>query len=334
MAEKSDVGGVKPTNSEDNDSSLSALPSPSKKCFVICPIGEPGSDSRAWSDDIFFNLIAPVAEAHGYQAARALEGSRPGEITDNIVADVVSADLVVADLTLHNANVFYELAIRHARATPYIHVAKEGTKIPFDIAATNVVFIKPGTFEGVAETRRLLSAHFQSVVDGSASFDNPLKRYQLKLQAEQTGDPTLKRILALEEEVARLTRSSRRLQGAHIAAAPFSSSKFADFNSQYLSVQDSQLEKLLVNHAWQMVYNPSNNRSKPITFEAGGTILDGRNENENHWRMRNGRLELLQSDGNVHSRFVYVPANRSFQHTCEPDLPSMTGQSIQMSGTV
>ena len=35
---------------------------PTKRCFVICPIGDPGSPERAWSDDILHNLIEPIAQ--------------------------------------------------------------------------------------------------------------------------------------------------------------------------------------------------------------------------------------------------------------------------------
>lgn len=301
---------------------------PLRKCFVICPIGEANTDTRAWSDDIFANLIEPIALEAGFEAKRALEGSRPGEITDHIIADIINADLVVADLTFHNANVFYELAIRHAQGTPYIHVAKAGTRIPFDIAATNVVMIHSDSYGGSDATRRELKAHFKAVVEKTVTFDNPLKRYQYKLQADQTGDPVEKRLVALEDEITRLKR-----QGPDIFYSPsvlVSPSKFADFNTRYLSTQDKQLERVLTSNAWRLVFNPDTNRDKPITFEVGGAIVEGRGDNEDRWRLRNGRLELLQSDGAVHSRFVYVPSSRSFQHTCEPELPSMTAQRIEL----
>ncbi len=120
----------------------------SNRCFVICPIGEPDSEQRKWSDDIFAGLIAPLAKDHGYHAWRAIDDTRPGEITTKIIGDIVEADLVVADLSFHNANVFYELAIRHAQGLPFIHVAAAGTKIPFDIYTLNTVFIDRSTIAG------------------------------------------------------------------------------------------------------------------------------------------------------------------------------------------
>src|SRR4051794_36549972 len=170
-----------------------------KKCFVICPIGEPSSLERMWSNDVFDNLVCPIALEFNYAARRAIDGSRPGEITANLVADIVEADLVIADLTGHNANVFYELAVRHAQGTPYIHIARAGTKIPFDVHATNTIMIDTGTYAAIDNSRHELRFQFKVVVDGTASFENPLKRYQYKLQAVQTGDPVEERVLALED---------------------------------------------------------------------------------------------------------------------------------------
>ncbi len=73
-----------------------------KTCFVICPIGADDSPERRWSDDIFNHLIRPVTDECGFDAERIIEDSRPGAITENIVAAVYEADLVIADLTTLN----------------------------------------------------------------------------------------------------------------------------------------------------------------------------------------------------------------------------------------
>jgi hypothetical protein len=40
---------------------------------------------------------------------------------------LLEADLVIADLTTNNANVYYELSLRHAIGKPVIHMAAEET---------------------------------------------------------------------------------------------------------------------------------------------------------------------------------------------------------------
>ena len=58
--------------------------------------------------------------------------------------DLQAADLVVADLTEANPNVYYELALRHATAKPFIHLARDRTKLPFDLKVMDVIFISKG----------------------------------------------------------------------------------------------------------------------------------------------------------------------------------------------
>src|ERR1022692_4408586 len=111
-----------------------------KSCFVVCPIGDAGSKERAWSDDILQNFIQPLAKDFGYAARRAIDESRPGEITTRMISDLMEADLVIGDLTFNNANVFYEMAVRHAQGKPFIHIAQIGTTIPFDISDISTVY--------------------------------------------------------------------------------------------------------------------------------------------------------------------------------------------------
>jgi hypothetical protein len=297
-----------------------------KKCFVICPIGEPGSPERAWSEDIFNGLIAPIASEFGFSARRAIDDSRPGEITANLVADIIEADLVIADLTFHNANVFYELAIRHAQAKPYIHIAKSGTKIPFDVSIVNTIMVDVGTFGLMDTGRQALRSHFESVVAGSASFENPLKRYQQKLQADETGDPILQRLIAVEEKISQLGQPNMS-SSPMLAGNP---SKYTAFNRNMVISQNESIVRFLTNNVFRMTHNPANNKSKIITFASGGSIVQGRNDNEYSWRVRDGRLEILQSDGQVHSRFVYVPSHDLLQHTNDPDTPSILNQRIEV----
>jgi hypothetical protein len=297
-----------------------------KKCFVICPIGEQASPEREWSDDIYNNLIIPIASEFNYVARRSIDDSRPGEITTNLVADIIEADLVVADLTFHNANVFYELAIRHAQAKPYIHIAKLGTKIPFDVHAHNTVMIDAATYASVDRSRSELRSQFRAVFEGNASFENPLKRYQQKLQADQTGDPLEQRILAIEEKLSRADQPDI----IHPHSVRTSPNRYVAYNQGIIDSQNKLITNFLTNNSFKLIFDPARNKSKIITFDSGGSIVEGRNDNENRWRARDGRLEILQSDGNVHSRFVYVPTDRSFQHTNDSDTRSLVNQRIEL----
>ena len=52
----------------------------------------------------------------------------------------MEADLVIADLTGNNANVFYELSLRHAIGKPVIHMAANGTPLSFDVRDNRTIF--------------------------------------------------------------------------------------------------------------------------------------------------------------------------------------------------
>src|SRR5690349_18283745 len=79
--------------------------------FVIMPIrhGEEFEHYRA----IYADFVRPTLEQAGYIVTRADDIRRTGAITKDIVLRLSEADVVVADLTDLNANVFYELGIRH-----------------------------------------------------------------------------------------------------------------------------------------------------------------------------------------------------------------------------
>jgi hypothetical protein len=85
-----------------------------KTCFVIAPIGEPASEIRKRSDQVFTYVITPAVQECGYTALRADQISEPGLIDSQVIERIVNDPLVIADLTGHNPNVFYELALKYA----------------------------------------------------------------------------------------------------------------------------------------------------------------------------------------------------------------------------
>jgi hypothetical protein len=178
-----------------------------KRCFVICPIGTKDSDIRRRSDDIFYGLIEPVCLDFGYKASRVIDDSRPGEITSQIVEAIYKSELVVADITpldgTPNANVMYELALRHASGKPFIHLSEDVTRLPFDISSLNSIQIRGG-FGGVDATRKELADHIRAVAEKNASFDNPVSRFHQKEKVEASSDPNVKIIAKMQDDMSRL----------------------------------------------------------------------------------------------------------------------------------
>jgi len=97
-----------------------------RTCFLIAPIGLPGTEVRQRSELVLTHIVRPAAEASGYEVVRADQLSVPGSITGQIVRLILDADIVIADISGLNPNVMYELGIRHAAALPAIQLAAKG----------------------------------------------------------------------------------------------------------------------------------------------------------------------------------------------------------------
>ena len=133
---------------------MSATQKPS--CFVVSPIGDPGSETRKRADKALTHVFE-AALSDEYQITRADKISEPGMITSQILRALQDSDLVIADLSEHNANVFYELAVRHAVEKPVIHVIDSRWKIPFDVAGFRTIVFDFTDLDSVADAIKQLS---------------------------------------------------------------------------------------------------------------------------------------------------------------------------------
>jgi tetratricopeptide (TPR) repeat protein len=114
-----------------------------QRAFVMRPFGK--KKAKAKKDDIAERvidfdqidreLIAPALKAVGLGAAATGEFIAEGNIRDDLFSLILEADLVICDVTIDNANVFYELGIRHAlrkKRTVLIKGGPVADEVPFD----------------------------------------------------------------------------------------------------------------------------------------------------------------------------------------------------------
>lgn len=120
-------------------SSSTATSEYDKVCFYITPIGDEDSDIRKHSDLMLENIVAPALEEFGLTVVRADKISKPGMITKQILKYITNSKLVIADLSFHNPNVFYELAIRHMKGLPTVHLIRAADSVPFDISGFRTI---------------------------------------------------------------------------------------------------------------------------------------------------------------------------------------------------
>jgi len=139
-----------------------------KKCFVISPIGEEGSEIRKNADDALEFVIEPACG--DYEIIRSDKISDNGIITQSIVENILKCDLAIADLTGRNPNVFYELAIRHSYGLPVIQITRDDVgNLPFDIHNVRTI-----QYDLSASGAKKASIEIKKIVDGINNGNNPL----------------------------------------------------------------------------------------------------------------------------------------------------------------
>ncbi|WP_142861259.1 hypothetical protein [Salinigranum halophilum] len=187
-----------------------------KECFVICPIGSEESDTRENSDKFIEHIVEEAVDEFGYETIRADKITNSGSITSQVIQRVVDSDLVIADLSEHNANVFYELAVRHATGKPYIQLIKSSQSIPFDLADFRT--IKYGfDVDEAKRASREIQDYIRNIDDGKSKSDNPISR-SAQLQSLTTSDDPIQQNIAdimyglneLNKKVDDLSESSIR----------------------------------------------------------------------------------------------------------------------------
>jgi hypothetical protein len=105
-------------------------------CFVIMPFGrKPDAAGRMVDfDHIYSEVMAPAVEAAGLDGIRADEEQGAGFIHKLMYERILLSEYAIADLTLLNANVYYELGIRHAaRPETTVLTLAQGCPLPFDV---------------------------------------------------------------------------------------------------------------------------------------------------------------------------------------------------------
>jgi MAP3K TRAFs-binding domain len=107
-------------------------------CFVLMPFGKKpdGSGRLVDFDAVYAEFIRPAVVAAELDPIRADEEQVGGIIHKPMFERLILCEYAVADLTTMNANVFYELGVRHA-IKPFTTVpifAAEGVRLPFDVS--------------------------------------------------------------------------------------------------------------------------------------------------------------------------------------------------------
>jgi hypothetical protein len=168
-----------------------------KLCFVIGPIGDPASETRRHADWVLRGIIKPVFEKHfpDFRVVRADEIVAPGSINSQVITRLMDAPLVIVDMSFHNANAFYELAVRHMKVLPTIHLIHRDWKIPFDVAPYRAVkfsYADPAELEAAQVELR---STVDEVIKPGFQVENPITHARGRLELDQHATPQVKVLL-------------------------------------------------------------------------------------------------------------------------------------------
>jgi len=168
--------------------------------FIIRPFGtKNGIDF----DRVDKELISPALEEVGFSGGTTGEFIQQGNIRTDMFEQLLIADLVIADISIHNANAFYELGVRHAfRDKRTFLIKSKGDNVPFDLKTDRYLpYDAENPGGSVTDLVNALKATWDS-----QSQDSPI--YQLLPGLEPT-DPTSFLVVPLDfrEEVERAQKS-------------------------------------------------------------------------------------------------------------------------------
>jgi hypothetical protein len=185
-----------------------AAPSLDSECFFIAPIGKDGSPERKRSDAILKFVVARAAAELGLTAVRGDQISEPGQITLQVIDHVLRARAAVADLTGSNANVYYELAIRHTAKLPVALIAEKDCVLPFDIAQMRTIFVDHTDLASADSCREAIVLQLSEALSDNATVDSPIAT-SIDVRALQSGNKVERNVAELVTAVEDLAKVQR-----------------------------------------------------------------------------------------------------------------------------
>ena len=122
-------------------------------CFILMPFGmKAGADGSMINfDRVYQDLIAPAVRDAELDPIRADQEVTGGIIHKPMFERLILCPFAVADLTTANANVYYELGVRHAfKPFSTVQIIAEGSRLPFDVQMLRTIPYTLGT-DGVPD---------------------------------------------------------------------------------------------------------------------------------------------------------------------------------------
>lgn len=160
-----------------------------RKAFIVRPFG---TKSGINFDSVQEQLIAPALAACDIEGGTTEPFLEAGNIRADMFQQLLVADIVVADISIHNANVFYELGVRHSlqpqktfliRAKSKKDAKERGAEdeVPFDLKTDR--YLQYDSDSPAATVDTLIEGLRQTIASENA--DSPVFQMLPDLQAQE-----------------------------------------------------------------------------------------------------------------------------------------------------
>lgn len=178
-----------------------------KKCFVIMPFSETTDKhtEQYWTG--FYDIIHKIMENNNYDCKKSEIG--PYDIFSHIVENIEIADIVIAVLTDYNANVWYELGIRHTLKSGTVMLLQDDQNVPFDIKSYGIILYKD-SYDLKEQLTRSINSYINKI--NSKTCDSPVIR-SLKnkkiCNMESENNKIEKRLLEMQDLLWKIINEKR-----------------------------------------------------------------------------------------------------------------------------
>jgi hypothetical protein len=174
-------------------------------CFMIMPYGKKATQAEAGQGvaNIDFNALwdrayAPMIKELGYDPVRADQDTGALIITQ-MIERLYFADLVLAEMTIPNANVYYEVGVRHAaKEKGCVLLAADWSKQLFDVAQMRTIRYPLGdgdVGEAAAQAiRAAIKPKIEALAKGGSPVFESIKGYPSDV--DEADASTMKEVMA------------------------------------------------------------------------------------------------------------------------------------------
>jgi len=166
-----------------------------QQCFVIMPYGRKKDlgGKTVDFDAIYQNIITPAVDAvPGLSCIRCDDDDMPGWIPARMLRFILESRVAVVDTSTWNANVFYELGVRHTLAKSVtVLIRRKGTPEPFNIQGLKAVEYETAPKAKQASIERITNS-IKSALADATNVDSLVYEVFRKLKPPYLDEPETK----------------------------------------------------------------------------------------------------------------------------------------------